>query len=102
MPAQTSLSAEEKAKVKSNLKGYKVLHAALARVYYAHPKPDKWSYTGLQGAIAFVKHESEATLGFKMVDLEGTRGVVWQYEFYEGLDYNPDRPYFHSFEGDVR
>ena len=100
MPAQSSLNAEEKTKLKSTLKGYRVLHAALARVYYAHPDPDKWSYTGLQGALAFVK--DEATFGFKMIDLGGTRGIVWQHEFYEGLDYNPDRAFFHSFEGDVR
>ena len=102
MPAQSSLNTEEKNKVKTTLKGYKVLHAALARVYYAHPEPDKWSYTGLQGAIAFVKDESKATVGFKMIDLEGTRGIIWQHEFYEDLDYNPDRAFFHSFEGDVR
>ena len=102
MPAQSSLSAEEKTRVKSTLKGDKVLHAALARVYYAYPRPNTWSYTGLQGAIAFVKDESKATFGFKMVDLDGTRGIVWQHEFYEGLDYNPDRAFFHSFEGDVR
>ena len=100
MPAQSSLNAEEKTKLKSTLKGYRVLHAALARVYYAHPEPDKWSYTGLQGALAFVK--DEATFGFKMIDLGGTRGIVWQHEFYEGLDYNADRAFFHSFEGDVR
>lgn len=102
MSAQSCLSAEEKIKVKSTLKSYRVLHAALGRVYYADPQSDKWSYTGLEGAISFVKDETKTTFGFKMVDLEGTRGIVWEHEFYEGLDYNLDRAFCHSFEGDVR
>ena len=104
MPAQSFLDAEERTKVKStlNLRGYKVLHAALARVYYAYPQPDGWSYTGLQGAITLVKDESKTTYGFKMVDLEGTGGIIWQHELREGLDYNLDWALFHSFKGDVR
>jgi len=104
MPAQSSLSAEEKNKVKAALQasGAKVLHAALARIYYAHPRPNKWSYTGLQGAIAFAKQESTGVFSFKMVDLDGTRGIIWEHEFYGGLEYHSDRSFFYSFEGDVR
>jgi len=101
MPSQSTLSADDKAKVKSAVSGSKVFHAALARVYYAYPKPDKWSYAGLQGAIAFVKDTTNSTLSFKMVDLEGTRGVIWEHELYEGFEYHPDRAFFHSFAGDV-
>ncbi|RDB26823.1 Wiskott-Aldrich syndrome 1 [Hypsizygus marmoreus] len=99
MPSQSTLSAEERAKLKAAVPGSKVLHAALARIYYAYPQPDKWSYAGLQGAIAFVKDASN-TLSFKMIDLEGTRGVIWEHELYEGFDYHPDRAFFHSFAGD--
>ncbi|KAJ2923791.1 hypothetical protein H1R20_g13307, partial [Candolleomyces eurysporus] len=35
-----------------------------------------------------------------MVDLEGTRGVIWEHEIYQDLEYNPDRAFFHSFSGD--
>jgi WH1 domain len=33
--------------------------------------------------------------------LQGTRGVLWQQELYEGFTYNQDRAYFFTFEGDV-
>lgn len=100
MPSQSSLSADDKTRLKSTLPGDKVLHAALARIYYAYPQPDKWSYTGFQGAIAFVK-DTKNILSFKMIDLEGTRGIIWEHELYSGFDYHPDRPFFHSFAGDV-
>ena len=75
--------------------------ASLARIYYAYPNPNEWSYAGLQGGLAFTK-SSQGTLLFKLVDLDGTRGVIWEHEFYQNLDYFQDRPYFHSFPGDVR
>jgi Wiskott-Aldrich syndrome protein len=34
--------------------------------------------------------------------LDGTRGVIWEHELYQNFDYFQDRPYFHSFPGDVR
>ncbi|KAG6893691.1 hypothetical protein C0992_008997, partial [Termitomyces sp. T32_za158] len=79
MPAP-SLSNDEKAKVKVSIPGSKVLHAARARVYYAYPDPRSWSYAGLQGAIAFVKDGSTGASFFKLVDLDGTRGVIWEHE----------------------
>lgn len=99
MPSQSSITADEKAKIKSAVSGSKVFHATLARVYYAYPQPDKWSYAGLQGALALV-HDTHK-LSFKLVDLEGTRGVIWEHELYEGFEYHPDRAFFHSFAGDV-
>jgi len=36
-----------------------------------------------------------------MVDLDGTRGVIWEHELYDGLVLNQDRTFFLSFEGDV-
>ena len=39
--------------------------------------------------------------GFKLVDLLGTRGVIWEHEIWEPFEYNMDRPFFHSFAGDV-
>lgn len=90
MPSQSTLSTEDKAKVKSAIpaSSYKVFYAAFARVYYAYPQPDKWSYAGLQGALAFVKNTTQNTVSFKMVDLDGTRGVIWEHELYEGLEYH--------------
>ena len=103
MPAQTILSKEEKAKITSAIpKGSnKLWIASLARIYYAYPNPNEWSYAGLQGGLAFAK-DSQGTLQFRLVDLDGTRGVIWEHELYQNFDYFQDRPYFHSFPGDVR
>ncbi|KAF9788439.1 actin regulatory protein [Thelephora terrestris] len=101
MPAQTILSKEEKAKVTSAVpKGSnKLWIASLARIYYAYPNPNEWSYAGLQGGLAFAKN-SQGAIQFKLVDLDGTRGVIWEHELYQNFDYFQDRPYFHSFPGD--
>lgn len=103
MPAQSTLSADEKAKVKSVIpkSTNKILFAALARIYYAYPQPNEWSYAGLQGALAFVQDNSSNVLCLRLVDLVGTRGAIWEHELYEGFEYFQDRPFFHSFAGDV-
>ena len=103
MPAQTILSKEEKAKVMSAIpkESNKLWIASLARIYYAYPNPNEWSYAGLQGGLAFAK-SSQGSLHLKLVDLDGTRGVIWEHELYQNFDYFQDRPYFHSFPGDVR
>ena len=33
--------------------------------------------------------------------MQGSRGVIWEYELYEDLVYHQDRTFFHSFAGDV-
>ena len=103
MPSQSTLNAEEKTKVKAAIPAAsnKILFACLARIYYAHPSPDKWSYAGLQSALAFAKDSANNSHFFRLVDLTGTRGIIWEYELYNGLDYHPDRAFFHSFAGDV-
>ncbi|KAJ6611192.1 hypothetical protein B0H10DRAFT_1651092, partial [Mycena sp. CBHHK59/15] len=102
MPSQSTLNTEEKNKVKAAIPqtSSKILFAALARVYYASPQPDEWSYSGMQGALAFVRDNSKNAYLFAMVDLNGTRGVIWDYELYDGLEYFPDRAFFHSFAAD--
>lgn len=103
MPIQSSLSADEKAKVKSAVPNStnKILSAAPARVYFAHPQPNKWSYGGLQGALAFAYDKSKYAFVMKLVDFLGTRGILWQHELYDGFEYFEDRPFFHTFAGDV-
>ncbi|KZT70593.1 WH1-domain-containing protein [Daedalea quercina L-15889] len=102
MPAQSTLSNDEKSKVKAAIpnSSNKIHTAALARIYYAYPQPNEWSYAGLQGALAFVTDKSRNALFMKMVDLAGTRGIIWEHELYEGFEYFQDRPFFHSFPGD--
>lgn len=103
MPTQSTLTTDEKARIKNAIPApsNKIFFAALARIYYAYPKPGKWSYAGLQGALVFTLDNSNNTYHFKMVDLDGTRGVLWDHELYENLEYNRERSFFHSFEGDV-
>ncbi|TRM59012.1 hypothetical protein BD626DRAFT_409712 [Schizophyllum amplum] len=103
MPSQSTLNADEKGKVKAAISTptNKIFFAALARIYYAHPVPSEWAYAGLQGALAIVRDSSKANaLFFRLVDLTGTRGVIWEHELYQGFEYNADRAYFHSFAGD--
>ncbi|TFY79128.1 hypothetical protein EWM64_g4885, partial [Hericium alpestre] len=102
MPAQSTFSADDKAKIKASLpKGHNKIHtAALARIYYAHPTPNAWAYAGLQGALVFVTDKARGAYYLRMVDVGGTRGVLWEHELWEGFEYWQDRPFFHSFEGD--
>ncbi|KAJ3737262.1 hypothetical protein DFJ43DRAFT_968709, partial [Lentinula guzmanii] len=106
MPSQSALSTDDKAKVKSAIPvspaTNKIFCATLARVYYAYPDRNRWTYAGLQGALALIRSNVTYSLSFNLVDLSGTRGVIWSHEFYQGLegDYNTDRPWFHSFPGD--
>jgi hypothetical protein len=103
MPTQSTLGSDDKLKVKSAIPSgsNKIQTASVARIYYAHPNPNKWSYSGLQGALAFVKDNTKNVFFFRLVDLDGTRGVIWEHELYEGFEYFSDRPYFQSFAGDV-
>ncbi|KAK0235172.1 hypothetical protein EDD85DRAFT_842139 [Armillaria nabsnona] len=102
MPSQSTLSKEEKDKVKSAIPApsNKIFYATLARVYYAYPQPNEWSYSGLQGALALTKNNLTGALSFRLVDMSGARGIIWEHEFYDGLDYFADRALFHSFPGD--
>lgn len=104
MPTLSTISSDDKTKIKTAVaqSDYKILTATLARVYYAAPDPSSWSYAGMQGALVFARVNSSGGFTFKLVDLQGTRGVIWEHELYEPFDYNQDRPFFHSFAGDVR
>ncbi|EIN07224.1 WH1-domain-containing protein, partial [Punctularia strigosozonata HHB-11173 SS5] len=102
MPAQTTLTNDEKGKIKSAVPSSmnKIHTAAFCRIYYAHPDPNQWSYAGLQGALVFCRDNQKNTWCLRMVDLQGTRGVIWEHELYDGFEYWQDRPFFHSFAGD--
>ena len=103
MPLQSSMTADEKVKVKGVLSANnKILMATVARIYYAHPDPNSWSFSGKQGGLAFVKDKNNGLYYFRLVDLQGTTGILWEHELYEGFTLNEDRPFFHSFAGDVR
>lgn len=102
MPTSSTINSSSKSKIKSSLPSshFKILTATVVRVYVAHPDPSSWSYTGIEGGVAFVKLLNTGGTGFRVVDLKGTRGVIWDHDLYDGLVYNQDRSFFHTFEGD--
>ena len=67
----SAFSSSEKSQIKSALPSstYKIITATPARVYAAYPSPDRWTYTGHEGALAFVR-DSKSNFHFKLVDLK--------------------------------
>ncbi|KAH9965310.1 hypothetical protein BC827DRAFT_1355591 [Russula dissimulans] len=101
MPSSSTLGADEKNLVKSVIPSQtKILAASLARLYFAYPDPNSWSYGGLQGALVLVADRARGAHFLCLVDLAGTRGIIWEHEIYKGFEYNQDRLFFHSFAGD--
>ncbi|KAE8349008.1 hypothetical protein BDV28DRAFT_152279, partial [Aspergillus coremiiformis] len=84
------------------------IHAvAVAQLYVAYPDSQKWTYTGLQGAVVLANDLVGRTLWLKLVDVSGSvssepqpagRGVLWDQEIYDTFPYNQDRTFFHTFE----
>jgi WH1 domain len=103
MPSSSTLSGSDKNRVRSVIQSpIKILAASLARIYFAYPDPFSWTYGGLQGALVLVADRARSAHFLCLVDLLGTRGVIWDHEIYKDFEYNQDRPFFHSFAGDVR
>ncbi|KAI0002471.1 hypothetical protein BJV74DRAFT_765469 [Russula compacta] len=101
MPSSSTLSANEKNFVRSIIPTpTKILAASLARIYFAYPDPNSWSYGGLQGALILIADRARGSHFFCLVDIAGTRGILWEHEIYSGFEYYQDRVFFHSFAGD--
>lgn len=104
MPSSNStLTSSEKSLIKKtapSAPGDKIHSAAICRIYYAYPDPAKWSFSGLSGAVVFGWGSAGGWL--KLVDLAGTRGVIWQHGVVEDMAYYQDRTFFHTFPSDVR
>ncbi len=102
MPSSSTLSANDRNIIKSVIpSSTKILAASLARIYFAYPDPHSWSYSGLQGALLLVSDSGRGAHFLCLVDLVGTRGKLWEHEFYNDMDYYQDRIFFHTFAGDV-
>ncbi|KAF2963373.1 hypothetical protein GQX73_g10210 [Xylaria multiplex] len=77
----------------------KIQAVAVARLYVAYPNKQKWTYTGLQGAVVLANDLVGNTYWVKMVDISPAgRGVIWDQELFETWSYNADRTFFHTFE----
>ncbi|GAA5826668.1 hypothetical protein JCM11251_002846 [Rhodosporidiobolus azoricus] len=102
MPSSKStLTSSEKSLIKKSAptaSGDKIHAAAICRIYYAFPDPAKWSFSGLSGALVFGWGSNGGWL--KLVDLAGTRGVIWQHGVVEDMAYYQDRTFFHTFPSD--
>ncbi|KZV71180.1 hypothetical protein PENSPDRAFT_578277, partial [Peniophora sp. CONT] len=78
----------------------KILAEGPARIYFACHDPNSWSYGGLQGALVFVRDKARGILFLRLVDVVGTREMLWELEVYADFEYWQDRLYIHSLAGD--
>ncbi|KAG4301544.1 hypothetical protein PCANB_001809 [Pneumocystis canis] len=101
MPNVSILTSEDKQTIKKHIPKptNRIITAAIARLYVAHPNPNKWRFTGISGAVVFVYDMVGNTLFLKIVDISNSnRGIIWDQELYEDFRYHQDRTFFHSFE----
>lgn len=65
------LSDADKETVKRNVPkpSNKILAVAVARLYVAYPDPQRWTYTGVQGAAVLCNDLVGRTFWLKMVDV---------------------------------
>ncbi|KAK6503611.1 hypothetical protein TWF481_008624 [Arthrobotrys musiformis] len=76
-----------------------ILGDGVARLYVNYPDRNRWNYTGISGCLVLANDKVGRTHFFKIVDISpANRGVLWDQELYDGLQYNQDRTFFHSFE----
>ncbi|KAJ5932071.1 hypothetical protein N7516_006560 [Penicillium verrucosum] len=95
------LSDADKETVKRNVPkpANKILAVAVARLYVAYPDAQKWTYTGIQGAVVLCNDLVGRTFWLKIVDVSPAgKGVIWDQEIYDNFAYNQDRTFFHTFE----
>ncbi|KAL1407344.1 hypothetical protein Q8F55_006766 [Vanrija albida] len=105
MGSSSTLSSDDKSKVKSAVptggsSSNKIITVAVARIYTAKPGSSTWKYGGATGALVFLADKAKGGLWFRVVDLERNRGVVWEHELPNEIEYNQDKPWFHSWAGD--
>ncbi|KAE8542715.1 hypothetical protein D1P53_001497 [Cryptococcus gattii VGV] len=104
MAPVTSLSADDKAKVKKAIptssSTNKIITATVARIYQAKPGATSWSYSGVEGALVFCADKVKGGLWFRVVTLSSGRGVIWEHELPNEIEYNQEKPFFHTWQGD--
>lgn len=49
----------------------------------------------------FVADKARGGLCFRVVDLAMGSGVIWDHELPKELEYNQDKPFFHTWQADV-
>ena len=76
----------------------KLIESTACKLYIAYPDPTQWNDTGLMGAIVLADDLVGRTFFLKLVDIVGSRGVIWDQELYVDFAYHQDRTFFHTFE----
>jgi Wiskott-Aldrich syndrome protein len=88
---------------------------AAARLYHTPfgAANDDWTYSQLKGLLVFGRDRSPAgnsaaantahdsRVWFRLVDA-ATGRTVWMFKVTPGLDYQQEKPFFHTFPGKVR
>ncbi|KAF9972672.1 hypothetical protein BGZ73_004185 [Actinomortierella ambigua] len=101
MPSVTLNRPEDRAMVKRFLASSttRIITCTVARLYVAYPDPNHWTFTGLMGAVGLVQ-TSDSAFYLRLVDLMHGSGILWEQELCASLDYQAERPFFHTFQSD--
>ncbi|KAI8078031.1 uncharacterized protein B0P05DRAFT_470878, partial [Gilbertella persicaria] len=78
----------------------KIYAATVARLYVAYPNPNKWAYSNIWGAVAFLKDKKKHSYYIRIIDLINHRGIIWEQELYDGFEVAKHTPFFFSFATD--
>lgn len=76
MPSILSDADQETVKRNVPKPSNKILALAVARLYVAYPDPQRWTYTGVQGAAVLCNDLVGRTFWLKMVDVSVGRGSI--------------------------
>jgi Wiskott-Aldrich syndrome protein len=101
MPSAALSTAEDKNRVRRALPTTKIYAATVARLYVAYPNPNKWAYSNIWGAVAFLKDKNMHSYYIRIIDLIGHKGIIWEQELYDGFELVKNTPFFFSFAADV-
>eukprot|EP01133_Synstelium_polycarpum_P001077 gene1077-1221_t len=96
MGVQT-LSDQERSQIGILHSNCDVLSTSVARLYEG--KQGIWEYTGVVGATSVVNSRLDKTYYLRVVDL-ASKKIVFEQELCDGFDYQKQRDFFHTFEGD--
>ncbi|ORX48988.1 PH domain-like protein [Piromyces finnis] len=91
----SSFNDTENQLIENNLRRCQIMSKAVARLYFAFPARDTWSYKNL-GAITVV-YDNAGTYSFKLIDIQRNGELLWEYPISKQLKYKEECDFFHSF-----
>lgn len=78
-----------------------IFYVGLPQFPYCFELMRRWQYSGVEGALVFVADKARGGLCFRVVDLSSGLGVIWDHELPKEIEYNQDKPFFHTWQADV-